>query len=163
MHAFVIALGGLHTPKHDAVDNQGHAWIILPRFCNKEINWYVFKISEIDVGIEYGISGKCAISKHKFSAFARRRFGQHTGFGHRAIFCGVEVKGLNRIISKLLWNESKQFLGTSNIWCRPLICNKQIINPQRTLESDFLLHGGTKYCHYTGVKRCLVCQLHCVS
>ena len=63
------------------------------------------------MGFEYGISGKRAIAKHKFSAFARGRFGQHSDFRHRANFCGTEVKGLNGTFSKLLWNESKQFLG----------------------------------------------------
>jgi hypothetical protein len=45
----------------------------------------IFKISEIDVGFEYGTSGKCAVAKHKFSAFARGLFTQHNGFGRRAI------------------------------------------------------------------------------
>lgn len=63
-----------------------------------KLDWYIFKISEIDMGFECGMSGKCAIAKHKFSAFARRRFTQHNGFGYRAIFGGTEVKGLNGTI-----------------------------------------------------------------
>jgi hypothetical protein len=138
----------------------GHFYRIFPP---KKLNWYIFKISEIDVGFEYGMSGNCEIAEHKFSTFARGRFTQHNGFGRRAISGGTEVKGLNRTISKLLWNESKQLLGTLNIWCRPLVCNRQLKNPQRTLTSDFLLHGGTKYCHYTDAEKCLPCQLQCVS
>jgi len=40
--AFVIALGGLYTPKHYAIDNQGHPWIILPHVYTKEIKLVCF-------------------------------------------------------------------------------------------------------------------------
>ena len=57
-------------------------------FTPKKLNWHIFEISEIDVGFEYGMNGKCAIAKHKYSAFARGRSAQPNGFGHRAIWGG---------------------------------------------------------------------------